>query len=245
MVPQFREDRPPDIPAVDRGEAVAENVPDRAIDHAILFGQRDHIEHIVAAELVVISVVLDPVEVVRHFPAPALGIDPGHHLLADLDQIERDQDLVECDQLGAVFSIEGGFGLLRGECISAVRRFIATIGPDGVGVEQADALEPDQRRELGDDAVPVPEPAATAGIFARPDRFGFASGNLGVGIVRAHGEGSASTRRGDIRGSARPPCLRLSRAAGFCLRGIQLTHLIGCATIVTVAWVQQTLPWRG
>ena len=59
--------------------------------------------------------VLHPVEVVRHLPAPALRIGADHHLLTDLDQVERDKDLVDGDQLGAVLAVEIGLALLGGK----------------------------------------------------------------------------------------------------------------------------------
>ena len=47
-----------------------------------------------------------------------------------------------------------------------MRRFFAAVGPDGVGVEEADALESEEWSVLGDDVIPVPEPTAAPGVIA-------------------------------------------------------------------------------
>src|SRR6188508_818924 len=110
-----------------------------------------------------------------HTPAPSAIIDSRQHLLAYLDQVECDEDLVDRDQLGPLFSIEGGFRLLAREGVAPVRGLVAPVGPDGVGVEESDTLEADQWCVLGDDVVPVPEPATASGVNA--------SASLGRGLI--------------------------------------------------------------
>src|SRR5690606_10007885 len=114
-----------------------------------------------------------------HAPLASLLVGAQHHLLADLDQVERHQDLVDGDQLGAVLAVEGSLALLRRKGVAPVRGFLAPVGPDGVRAEQPDALEADERRVLGDDAVPVPEPPSPAGVVA-------GAGGVGRGLVTDH-----------------------------------------------------------
>src|SRR5690606_6022945 len=102
----------------------------------------------------------------RHLPPSALRIGAGHHLLLDLDEIEGHQDLVDGNQLVPVLAVEVRLALLRGEGEAAIGRFLAPVRPDRVGVEEPDALQADDRRELGDDAVPVPEPSAPSRLDA-------------------------------------------------------------------------------
>jgi hypothetical protein len=105
-----------------------------------------------------------------------LLVDAREHLLADLQQVERHQQLVDGDQLGAFLAVEVGLGLLAGKGVAAMWRLVAPVSPDRIGVQEADALEADQRRVLGNDAVPVPEPAAPPGVRAGA-RSAFGSGH--------------------------------------------------------------------
>ena len=56
-------------------------------DRRVAVGQLDDAQDPVAGQDEAVGVVLDPVEVVRHPPAPAALVDPEDHLLADLDQV--------------------------------------------------------------------------------------------------------------------------------------------------------------
>ena len=99
----------------------------------------------------------------------ALLVDAQDHLLADFEQVERDQDPVDRDQFGPVRSGEGGLGLQAREGVAAVGRMLAAVGPDDVRGDQADAGVLEQRLVLGVELVPVPEPAALAGVLAGSD----------------------------------------------------------------------------
>ena len=156
----------PDARPVDRGELRAEDVADVAEDIAVPLRQFEDADDGGEIEHESIARVLDAVEVVRHAPAPVAVVLPEDHLLVDLDQVERDEDLVEGDQFLAPLAIELPLGVLRREGVSLMRRSLAPVGPDGVGVEQANALEAEQRRVLRDERVPVPVPAAMADILA-------------------------------------------------------------------------------
>ncbi len=98
----------PDVVGVDRGEAGGEDPADIAVDGAVAVGEFRYAQDIGGGEIEAVAVVFDAVEVVRDTPAPAALIDPWDHLLADFDEIERNQDLVDRDQFGAILAIEIG-----------------------------------------------------------------------------------------------------------------------------------------
>ncbi len=107
-LPDNREYPVPDVIGVDRGEAGREDPADIAVDGAVAVGELGDAQDIGGGEVEAVAVVFDAVEVMRHTPAPAALIDPRDHLLADLDEIERDQDFVDRDQFGAILAIEIG-----------------------------------------------------------------------------------------------------------------------------------------
>ena len=183
-LPKLREQLVPDIVAADRHEARGQDMPRCGGTHPLRCSARSqHLQHILAAvRWRIAAAVLDPVEVVRHPPLVALRIDPEHHLLADLDQVERDQDPVDRHQFGPVGARKGRLGLQAGEGIAAIRRMLAPIGPDDVRGDQADAGVLEQRLVLGVELVPVPEPAALAGVLAGADLAEIDPGDRCVGV---------------------------------------------------------------
>jgi hypothetical protein len=67
---------------------------------------------VLGREVEAVVMIFHPVEVVGHPPAAPLLVGAENHLFANLDQVERDQDLVDRDQLGPVLAVEVGLALL-------------------------------------------------------------------------------------------------------------------------------------
>ena len=103
-------------------------------------------------------------------------------------------------------------------------RFFPAVGPDRVGVEQPDALQPDQGSVLRDQGVPVPEPAAAPNILSGP--AGLRHGRQPLSPVFPGSSGSRAPERfrGEVTrtppeepAQAHGPAARIDMPAGACL----------------------------
>src|SRR6478735_3731969 len=93
--PDIGQDAGPDILRVDWAELLREDVMQVAVDRFVSVRQANHAHDGVAVEGIAVVAVLHAIEVMWHLPAASLLVRAHDHLLADLDQVELDQDLVD------------------------------------------------------------------------------------------------------------------------------------------------------